>query len=263
MAPKRGDTAAAESQSTEVQPNDATVDADQAPAAEASPAQPQAPAPRIEIHAVSDLSYAMAHCRVPVIDHITVDNTGNEVHGAVVEVDVVSTQGSHGGPREVYLDLAAHKPTVLRDVDLALDPASMLAVDEQQPGAVRVVLRDTTRKVLAEARKDVNILAANQWKATPPQLALEMLAAHVQPNSPTIATLMTAVSDRLQALTGRSAIDGYQSENPEESTPLRRRFSKRCRRGISAMPNRLPAGVSMARRSARPPKSLRVGSEHV
>ena len=70
----------------------------QAPTADGSPPQPQAPAPRIEIHAVSDLSYAMAHCRVPVIDHITVDNTGNEVHGAVVEVDVVSTAGSTVGP---------------------------------------------------------------------------------------------------------------------------------------------------------------------
>jgi len=215
VAPNREERGVAKPLVTAAQPNEGTVDTDQAPPAEASPPQPQTPAPRIEIHAVSDLSYAMAHCRVPVIDHITVDNTGNEVHGAVVEVDVVSTAGSHGGPREVYLDLAAHKPTILRDVDLVLDPASMLGVGEQQPGAVRVVLRDAARKVLAEARKDVKILAANQWKATPPQLALEMLAAHVQPNSPAIAALMTAVSDRLQALTGRSAIDGYQSENPE------------------------------------------------
>lgn len=215
VAPDRGERSAANPLEPGPQPSEATLDANQAPAAQAPLPQPQVAGPRIEIHAVSDLSYAMAHCRVPVIDHITVDNTGNEVHGAVVEVDVVSTAGSHGGPREAYLDLAAHERTTLRDVDLVVDPASMLVLDEQQPGAIRVVLRDASRKVLAEARKDVNILAATQWKATPPQLALEMLAAHVQPNSPAIAALMTAVSDRLQALTGRSAIDGYQSENPE------------------------------------------------
>jgi hypothetical protein len=208
VAPDRGERSAPESPVTETPPSGAAAEA-------APPTQPKAPAPRIEINAVTDLSYAMAHCRVPVIDHITVDNTGSEVHGAVVAVDVVSTVGSHGGPREVYLDLAANKPTILRDVDLVLNPASMLAVDEQQPGGIRVVLRDSTGKVLAEAREDVNVLAANQWKASPPQLALEMLAAYVQPNSPAIATLMTSVSDRLQALTGRSAIDGYQSENPE------------------------------------------------
>ena len=179
-----------------------------------TPEQP-AFAPKIEISAVTDLSYAMAHCRVPVIDHVTVNNTGDSVHGAVIEVEVLSAAGSHGGPREIYLDLAEHKPTILRNIDLLLDPASMLAVDEQCPGTIRVVLRDTARNVLAEASKDVNVLAANQWKASPPQLALEMLAAHVQPNSTAIAALMPQVSDRLQALTGRSAIDGYQSENPE------------------------------------------------
>ena len=215
VATDRGERSATESPATEAQPSKATVGAEQAPSVEALAPQPQIPAPRIEISAVTDLSYAMAHCRVPVVDHITVDNTGSEVHGAVVEVDVVSTAGSHGGPREVYLDLAANKPTILRDVDLVLDPASMLAVHEQQPGGIRVVLRDAAGKVLVEAREDVNVLAANQWKASPPQLALEMLAAYVQPNSPAIASLMTLVSDRLQALTGRSAIDGYQSENPE------------------------------------------------
>ena len=39
-------------------------------------------APAIEISAVSDLSYAMAHCRIPVIDHITVRNPGRGLHGA-------------------------------------------------------------------------------------------------------------------------------------------------------------------------------------
>jgi hypothetical protein len=172
-------------------------------------------APRIQIHAVSDLSYPMAHCRIPVIDHITIDNTGADLRSAMVEVDVVSAQGSHGGPQQVFLDLAANKPTILRDIDLKLDPAAMLQVDEQRPGGIRVVLRDAAGDVLSEAMNEVNILASNQWKATPLQLALEMLAAHVQPNSAAVTSLMTAVSDRLGALTGNSAIDGYQSESPE------------------------------------------------
>ena len=179
-------------------------------------------APRIDIAAVADLSYAMAHCRIPVIDHITLNNTGDDLRGAVVEVDVVSAEGSHGGPREVHVDLAAHAPTVLRSVDLKLDPASMLKVDEQRPGDIRVVLRNSTGEVISEATKDVNILAANQWKASPPQLALEMLAAYVQPNSAAISALMTEVSDRLRASTGNSAIDGYQSENPERVDAIAR-----------------------------------------
>lgn len=171
-------------------------------------------AARIDISAVSELSYAMAHCRIPVIDHITVDQVAADVQGAVIEVDVVSAEGSHGGPREVHLDLAAHKQTTLSDVDLKLEPASMLRVDEQTPGDIRVVLRNAGGELLAEGTKPVNVLAANQWKADPPQLGLEMLAAYVQPNSTAVAALMTEASDLLKQSSGSSAIDGYQSDDP-------------------------------------------------
>ncbi|MGV0578352.1 DUF3320 domain-containing protein [Mycolicibacterium elephantis] len=180
-----------------------------------TPKTEPAAAPHIEIHAVADLSYPMAHCRIPVVDHITVETAGPDMRGAVVQIEVVSAQGSHGGPHEVFLDLSANRPTILRDVDLKLDPAAMLQVSDQCPGSLRVVLRNAAGDVLAEKSKDVNILASNQWKATPLQLALEMLATHVQPNSVAVNALMTDVSDRLQALTGNSAIDGYQSESPE------------------------------------------------
>lgn len=170
---------------------------------------------RLEIKAISDLSYPMAHCRIPVVDQVTIDGVTEDLRGAVLRVDVVSAEGSHGGPRELHVDLAAGKPTILRDVDLALDPASMLTVDDQRPGRIEAVLQNSAGEVIAKAFNDVNILAANQWKATPLQLGLEMLAAHVQPNATAISGLMLDVSDRLNAATGRSAIDGYQSENPE------------------------------------------------
>lgn len=181
----------------------------------AAPPPPTLGTPRIDIAAIPDLSYAMAHCRIPVIDHITIDNTGGDLFGGIVEIDVVSAEGSHGGPREIHVDLAPSRPTILRDVDLKLDPASMLAVDEQRPGDIRVVLRDAAGSVISEAAKPVNILAAKQWKASPPQLALEMLAAYVQPNSNAVEAILTDVSDRLLGSTGNSAIDGYQTENPE------------------------------------------------
>lgn len=177
-------------------------------------AQSTAAGPRIEIHAVTDLSYPMAHCRIPVIDHISVDNAGDELRGAVLHLEVTSADGSHGGPKEIHLDLAAHAPTLLRDVALLLAPASMLAVDDPRPGTIRAVLTDAEGRERAQAEKDVTILAGNQWKASPLQLALETLAAHVQPNAAAITNLMPKVSDRLQAITGSSAIDGYQSDDP-------------------------------------------------
>lgn len=181
---------------------------------------PPVTGPRIEIHAVTDLSYPMAHCRIPVIDHIVVDNAGEELRSAVLQLEVTSAGGSHGGPQEIHLDLASHAPTLLRDVALLLDPASMLAVDDPRPGTIRAVLRDVEGTVRAEADKEVTILAGNQWKARPLQLALEMLATHVQPNSAAVTALMPMVSDRLMALTGSSAINGYQSDDPQRTDAI-------------------------------------------
>ncbi|WP_318241476.1 DUF3320 domain-containing protein [Cellulomonas avistercoris] len=161
------------------------------------------------------LSYAMAHSRIGVIDEITVTPVAADTRGASLEVDVVCATGSLGGPKVHLLDLAAGQPTTLRDVDLVLDPARMLAVDEQQPGRIRTVLRDAAGTVLGTGSADVQVLASHQWVARPAQLALEMLAAHVQPNAAAVAPLLVEASDLLRASTGRSALDGYQSEDPE------------------------------------------------
>ncbi|MEN4447993.1 DUF3320 domain-containing protein [Mycobacterium sp. SM3041] len=176
----------------------------------------------IQITAIADLSYAMAHCRIPVIEQITVDNTGGEAHGAVLEVDIVSADGSHGGPTELHLDLSAGQQTVLTEINLKLDPASMLSVDEQRPGEIRAVLKNAAGDILAAATKSVNILAANQWKAVPPQLAMELMAAYAQPNSAAVATLLLEASDRLKASTGNSALNGYQSEDPQRVDAIAR-----------------------------------------
>lgn len=54
-------------------------------------------------------------------------------------------------------------------------------------------------------------LAAHQWLFTPPELAMEMLSAHVMPNRPAVTALMAGVSARLGRDTGRSSLEGYRS----------------------------------------------------
>ena len=46
---------------------------------------PTPSAGRIEIHAISDLSYAMAHCKIPVVDHITIHGAAEELRGAILQ----------------------------------------------------------------------------------------------------------------------------------------------------------------------------------
>jgi hypothetical protein len=172
-------------------------------------------AAEIVVTALPVLSYAMAHCRIPVVDEVSVTVHGRDFRGAFLEVDVVSEHGSLGGPKVLVLDLSDGETTRLHGVDLVLDPAKMLGVDEQRAGLIRATLRSSDNVELASRSIDVEILAANQWKSQPGQLGMEVLAAHVQPNAAAIAPLLLEASDLLGARTGRSALDGYQSDSPD------------------------------------------------
>lgn len=182
---------------------------------ETAPQPKTAPSARIELQSLEFLSYAMAHCRIAVIDEVVVENLGAEQRAASLELDVVGPDGSYGDPKVHLLDLDESAATRLRDVELRLDPARMLTVDTQRPGEIRATLRDAAGEVLATAATPVQILAANQWIANPVGLGLEMLAAHVQPNAPQLGGVLREASDLLRAATGRSDLDGYQSDNPE------------------------------------------------
>ena len=65
----------------------------------------------------------------------------------------------------------------------------MLQVEEQRPGQIRARL-EIDGDVVAEQAERIRVLAAQQWLAVPPALALEMLAAHVMPNHPAVTALM-------------------------------------------------------------------------
>jgi hypothetical protein len=186
-----------------------------APAVDVAVPSTSPPTALLTITSVPFLSYAMAHCRVPIIDEIVIENQSTEKRGASLEIDVASARGSLGAPKVLMVDLGEGATTTLKTVNLLLDPALMLDVEEQRPGVIRATLRDSLGGVIAESSVDVQILAYNHWIAQPLNLGLELLAAHVQPNASAISTLLLEASDLLNTRTFDSTLSGYQSENPE------------------------------------------------
>src|ERR687884_636377 len=77
--------------------------------------------------------------------------------------------------------------------------------------AVVVAVRDAEGPLATGA---LQVLAAAQWLATPLPLALEMLAAHVQPNHPAVGELVGEASALLEERTGRGLSGGY-ADGPE------------------------------------------------
>lgn len=164
---------------------------------------------RIAIEVVPVLSYAMAHNGVPVVSRLTIDGAGPAA-GARLRLAVHDASGPLAEPREIVLDLADGQPAVLTDLTLVLDPATMQQVEEQRPGVVRAWL-EVDGVTVAETTVPTRVLAAHQWLARPPALALELLAAYVQPNHPAVPALLAEAADRLRASTGSPALQGYQA----------------------------------------------------
>ncbi len=165
---------------------------------------------RLRVTAKSVLSYAMAHNRVPIVDRIELHYTGPDVNGATVHVEVRDAHGLLSAPCTGLVDLTSGAVTVLQDVPVAVNPATMLQVEEQRPGTVVVrVEKDGT--LLGEHETDIQLLAARQWFRHPTMLGLEMLAAFVMPNDPAVAGVVSDAAEILQRRTGSPSTEGYQS----------------------------------------------------
>jgi hypothetical protein len=191
-----------------VRPDDTVVPGDAAVPAGRPDVAAVRPAVTIEVTSTPVLSYALAHNRVPVISRLALANSGEPVRGADVRLSVRDAEGPIAAGVELLVDLEAGRTTVLTDVGLVIDPAAMLQVDAQRPGVLEVEVTDGDR-LLGSARVGLQVLAAQQWLATPVPLALEMLAAHVLPQHPAIPAVLDEAADLLAERTGSRAIEGY------------------------------------------------------
>lgn len=177
---------------------------------------PPAPTPsaHLSLDAVTELSYAMAHARIVPVQEVRVSYAGPELRGASLEIEAATASGSLGAPKVVILDLAPGLKTLAGLDLLSLDPAPMLQVDTEQPGSITLTLRGPDGELIADHRHPVSVLAANQWIARELHLGLELLASFAQPQATALTPVLQRASDLLGQSSGRTQLDGYQSDNP-------------------------------------------------
>src|SRR3954453_19870775 len=161
----------------------------------------------IEITSTPVLSYALAHNRIPVVSRLAL-TADAPVRGATVRLGGRDAEGPIARSIELLADMDEGRTTVLTDLGLVMDPAAMLHVEEQRPGVIDVEV-EADGEPLGEGSRVVQVLAAQQWLATPLPLALEMLAAYVMPNHPAITALVREAADLLEQKTGSGALVGY------------------------------------------------------
>ena len=160
---------------------------------------PGAPGVTVEVDAVAALSWALARAGVPLVASLTLDCPA-AVRGARVRAGVSTPDGPLGDPVELVADLGPG-PTVLTDVRLRLDADALAAVPTGGTGTIEVHVSSRGRE-LGRGTAEARVLAPVDWVAAPGPLALEMLAAHVRPADPALATLVGAATDLLEGRTG-------------------------------------------------------------
>ncbi|WP_431796045.1 DUF4011 domain-containing protein [Microbacterium enclense] len=156
----------------------------------------------------------MAHARIVPVQDVRVSYSGPELCGASLAIEASTANGSLGAPKVVILDLAPGLKTLAGLDLLSLDPAPMLQVDTEQPGSITLTLRGPDGAVIADHRHPVHVLAANQWIARELHLGLELLASFAQPQATVLTPVLQRASDLLGLSSGRTELDGYQSDNP-------------------------------------------------
>src|SRR3954467_12317435 len=215
-------------------------------------AVPHRQAISIEITSTPVLSYALAHNRIPVVSRLalTADAPGR---GATVRLGVRDAEGPIARSIELLADIDEGRTTVLTDVGLVMDPAAMLHVEEQRPGVIDVEV-EVDGEIVGETSRSVQVLAANQWLATPLPLALEMLAAHVMPNHPAVTARVSEAADLLEQKSGSGALVGYAA-TPERVDDVVRAITDVLQAAGSATASRRPAGRTSASRCGRPATS--------
>ncbi|GAA1135504.1 hypothetical protein [Ornithinicoccus hortensis] len=165
---------------------------------------------RVTFDASPVISLAMVHNRVQPVRNVELMNPGPGLTGAEVVLTVRDDEGVVSREAAEIVDLPHGATVHLKQLGLTMDSTAILDLEERRAGELSVALICDGRTVAVETRP-VMILAGRQWLSRPAGLAMELLAAHVMPNSPVVETVLTEASALLKERTGSPSIEGYQA----------------------------------------------------
>lgn len=172
-----------------------------------------APVPRLSVEVAETFNYAAWQNAVPLLRAVRIENPGGlPLSKLVVEMTAAPEFARH---RRWMIDRIGPGETItLKDIDLDIDPSYLNQLDEAERGVLsfRLSQAETT---LHEQTHSIRILARDEWGGMPTMG--ELLPAFVTPNEPALAPLLRAASAVLGEHGHSTALDGYQSGDPNRA----------------------------------------------
>ena len=167
---------------------------------------------KLAVEHVTDITYALAYNRAPVIRQITITNELGGLSGPLTVSASLKWSVSDDSPSlpfSMVVELPAFGESIALDtLDFRLDDTVMVNVTETAPARLELQIADSLGQV-QNWSTDVSVHARNQWLSNPRFAGIT--AAFVQPNHPRVNDVLAKAGEILEKKGLGRALDGYQS----------------------------------------------------
>jgi very-short-patch-repair endonuclease len=170
-------------------------------------------APTFDIQVVADptIGYAAIQNNIPVVRALLLSNNGAE---PLLDIEVVlrCSPAFAVGMKLKFERIMPGESRRISPVDLQPNHEYLSRLDEAERASISVTA-SSGDKSIAEAGRDIEVLAYDQWAGT--RSLPELLAAFCMPNSRVVDNLIANASTLLRDAQGDFSMNGYQSKNRE------------------------------------------------
>ena len=172
--------------------------------------------PTIIADIASSFTYASFQNAIPVIRSIAIENH-TDAHFERCTLELTSSPPFLRAKTWTVDRLIPGDHLALSDRRIELDADYLAGLNEAERGEITLRL-SCSGDTLDEQRLPVRLLARDEWGGMNDMA--QLLPAFVMPNDPAVATLLRDSAERLAAHGHSSALDGYQSGNPQRAYML-------------------------------------------
>lgn len=154
------------------------------------------------------LNYAMALNGRKCMEYCEIsNNSSDDLHTLKVEVNGEMIQHS-----ETTLDIVPAGQTIrITDIQVMPDIDKLRELTESVETKFQISIHDNGNELFSKTYP-LRLLAFDEWPGI--SVAPEMLAAFVTPNAPEISKIKVNAAQYIEKLTGSSALDEYQTQDP-------------------------------------------------
>lgn len=182
------------------------------------PQQPSDPPakPSVVVGAEDCFNYAAWQNAVPLLREVVVENPTEQVLSSLT-VELTPSPSFARNKSWTVDRIGAGESVALRDIDLDIDAEYLDRLDEAVRGKLTFKLTSEDN-IIAETSHELRVLARDEWGGMGSMG--ELLPAFVTPNDPALAPLLRSAAESLERHGHRTALDGYQSGDPNRSYML-------------------------------------------